>query len=286
MPVFKLDDMFKVVNNLRGLKFVRNSKVDITIDEDYLYINGYGLPTGVGSTGMVPIIGDNHRISWGYAGGTTGSEGIQGVTGLQGPTGSQGDTGVSIPGYTGFQGVTGFQGPTGFQGDTGVSIPGYTGYPGVTGLIGETGDQGLTGQQGETGREGITAGGVTGMICINIEGDNNGLTGSQYISTGRKGEIVMPYDFILDDWFIFGSVTGSITLYIYKNTYSEFPTFDNPHLVSLGGDDPNLDLEIKNTGDVVGWVGITGNSGDILSYNVQSVTGMQKISFCQKYTIR
>jgi hypothetical protein len=169
MPIWKIDDMLKVINNLKGIRFKRNSKVSIDIDKDYLYINGYACPTGTGSTGMVPIIGGSGKVNWGYAGGTTGAS-IQGDTGLQGVTGIDGA--YASMGFTGAQGLTGSEGLTGSQGITGLQ--------GITGSQGLTGSEGLTGSQGSTG---LSIPGYTGLI---------GITGSQGL-TGPAGELIALY---------------------------------------------------------------------------------------------
>ena len=39
---------------------------------------------------------------------------------------------------------------------------------------------------------------------------------------------------------------------------------------------PNINLTVKNKGTVSGWSGHTGQSGDIIRFYIESVTGMQR----------
>jgi len=100
--------------------------------------------------------------------GLTGATGPAGPTGAIGPTGATGSQGV--PGTPGATGATGPQGPIGLTGATGPT--GATGATGAASTVpGPAGPTGATGATGATG-PGVAVGGTAGQVLSKIDATN------------------------------------------------------------------------------------------------------------------
>jgi hypothetical protein len=111
---------------------------------------------------------------------------------------------------------------------------------------------------------------TSGSFGININGGLNA------ISTGFKGYVKMPYDGTINGWTIMGSVSGSVSIDIWKDSESNFPPTSGDTIT--GGNYPSLSNQIINSDNVLtGWV--TGfSTNDIFAFNVLSVSGVTNIN--------
>lgn len=252
-----------------------------------------GSPTGAtGPTGPTGFTGNTG------AQGNTGSIGPSGVTGRTGPTGVTGNTGPvgsSVTGPTGPQGpLTGptgpiGTGPTGATGPlTGPTGPFGTGPTGATGVTGNTGPNG--GPTGPTGSTGATSPtGPTGVAGDGIKGVEFVIDGSgAVITTGIKGYIEIPFGATINRVTLLADQGGAIVVDIYKCTYAQFDA-GATHPVSGDKITASAPPTIPATGtkaqDAVlsGWTtAIT--AGDILAFNVNSCTTIQRVTLSLKIT--
>jgi hypothetical protein len=226
-------------------------------------------------------------------------EGV-GPSGLQGPTGAQGQTGPPGPqgpaGPTGPLGPTGPVGPQGVPGGTGSTGPpgvgsigppgptGPAGTPGATGPQGPTGPTGATGPSGSTGPAGATGptgpAGVDGFTqsCINFIVDGGG----QVISTGVKGYIEIPQACTINQWTLLADQSGSIVVDVWKDTYANFPPVAGDVITASAK--PTIGSSTKGqSSTLTGWTTALA-AGDILAFNVNSVTGIFRCTLSLKVT--
>ena len=222
------------------------------------------MPTGPGVTGMILQANGLSQLAWvdpGQLGsGSTGPQGAIGYTGAQGHTG--------LIGASGYNGTTGLQGETGLRGITGVQ--GMTGSQGNTGSQGMTGSQGVTGLRGTTGIKGDMGNGWTGGLIMTIDGRGYPIT------TGYKGDIVVPLNMSLYRWDMFGDTGGSAAINIKRATYSSYPGATVMH---LGGSAPSLSLAVKSQStDLSSWSNKSASSAEVIRIEVSSCTGIHRLS--------
>jgi hypothetical protein len=100
--------------------------------------------------------------------------------------------------------------------------------------------------------------------------------GGAVISTGEKGHVVVDFDCQILNWTILSDQTGSIVVDIWKDTYTNFPPTVGDTIT--GSAKPTLASAQKNQNTTLsGWT-TTITAGDILAYNVDSVTTVQRVT--------
>ena len=180
-----------------------------------------------------------------------------------GPTGTNIVLGPS--GSTGADGAQGFQG---FQGSQGVQGP--------QGIQGVQGRQGFQGAQGSQGAQGATGPGTaTKTFGVVIDG------GGSAITTGNKGDVVIPYNMTISSWTIVADQTGNIVIDVLRSNYATFP----PTVSIAGSEKPTLSAASKNQDlSLSTWAtGIT--AGDIVRFNVDSATTVTRVTLSIQGTI-
>jgi hypothetical protein len=124
-------------------------------------------------------------------------------------------------------------------------------------------------------------------IADNLRVATIGLTvgdGVNVITTGFKGAIPVPFSGTITEWTIVSTdanppTTGSIEIDILKSTYANYPTMSS--MVGTGTK-PNIANSNKGTGTPTGWTTTTINAGDIIGFNVTSVSGLKRITIVLK----
>jgi hypothetical protein len=124
-------------------------------------------------------------------------------------------------------------------------------------------------------------------IADNLRVATVGLTvgdGVNVITTGFKGAIPVPFAGTITEWTIVSTdanppTSGSIEIDILKSTYANYPTMSS--MVGTGTK-PNIASSNKGTGTPTGWSTTTINAGDIIGFNVTSVTGLKRITIVLK----
>lgn len=225
----------------------------------------------------------------GAAGGPTGPTGASGLTGptgrsFTGPSGPTGAGATGATGVTGPRGSTGFTGPPGNNGPTGQSAAGATGATGATGPLGtgpsgptgvtgpNGGPTGPTGITGPTGRTGPTGPSQTFGIQAVFDGQGNTLT------TGLKVWFEVPFACTITESTLLGDQTGSIVIDIWRTPYASYAPGTHPVVGdSIVGPSPPTISAAAKAQDVTltGWTTALA-AGDILAFNISSVTTIQK----------
>jgi len=116
----------------------------------------------------------------------------------------------------------------------------------------------------------IPTGTTTGSFGINI---NNGVS---EVTTGFKGYVKMPYSGTIIGWTIMGSVSGSTSIDIWKDTEINFPPTSADTITA--GNYPNLTNQYINSDNILtGWI-TNFNANDIFSFNVLSSSGVTNLN--------
>lgn len=109
-----------------------------------------------------------------------------------------------------------------------------------------------------------------GGVGITIDG------GGSTVTTGDKGYTVVPYDAEIQRWSIVADRTGSCVVDVWKSTYSGFPLSAANSI--CGNSKPTLTSAQKSQGtSLSGWT-TTISAGDIIGFNVDSVSTVQRVN--------
>lgn len=146
-----------------------------------------------------------------------------------------------------------FSAGTGGGGGGGTTVTGGTYSAGTLTLDNSTG-----GTVSVTGFPATTSFGVT------VDGSGG------VITTGQKGYIRIPYGFTITSWTLIGSPSGSITFDIWR-TNNAIPTVANT-IIGGGGTKPSLSSATYATSSTLTNWTITGATGDVIGWNVDSCT--------------
>ena len=104
--------------------------------------------------------------------------------------------------------------------------------------------------------------------------------GGSVISTGQKGHVVIDFDCQILNWTILSDQSGSIVVDIWKDTYANFPPTVGDTITASAK--PTLASAQKNQNTTLtGWT-TTITAGDILAYNVDSATTVQRVTVSLK----
>lgn len=233
----------------------------------------------------------------GPSGGPTGATGATGSTGRTGPTGLSptGPTGLGATGPTGptaATGATGPFGPPGNQGPTGQSAVGTTGNTGPTGPLGtgptgSTGNTGPsggpTGPTGPTGRTGATgATGPSQTLGIEVVIDGQG----SVIATGLGPWIEVPFACTITESTLLADQTGSVVVNVWRTTYASYAPGTHPVAGDkiTGSAPPTITADVKaQDSTLTGWT-LSLSAGDILAFNVDSCSGITKVTLSLRIT--
>lgn len=113
---------------------------------------------------------------------------------------------------------------------------------------------------------------------INITFDGGGLT----LTSGLQAEVQIPYGGTISSWDIFSTATGSCVVDVLKtDSFSTYATFTS----IAGTEKPTLTTQFKNQDtNLTTWTaGLT--AGNILRFNVDSATTVQKVYLTIKINI-
>jgi hypothetical protein len=134
------------------------------------------------------------------------------------------------------------------------------------------GSQGIQGIQGIQGVQGIIGdtSAVTALVLFQISNDGAALT------TGIKGDIMIPFNATITEWSLLADQTGSVVVDIWKSTYGGFPPTSGNNIT--GSAKPTITSSNKGqSSTLTGWT-TTITAGDILRFNIDSVSTIQRLS--------
>lgn len=107
--------------------------------------------------------------------------------------------------------------------------------------------------------------------------------GGSDITTGIKGDVVIPYDMTITSWTLLGDQDGDIVISLWKSTYEAFP----PNLTGsiTGNQKPTLDSTDKTQSTTLTEWNATITAGDIIRFNVDSCSDITRATLTIHGTI-
>ena len=116
--------------------------------------------------------------------------------------------------------------------------------------------------------------------CIEFVIDGVGST----ITTGVKGDIEIPYTCTIASWTLLADQSGSIVIDVWQDTYANFPP-TNVDAMPGAGKEPTITTATKAQDlDVSDWTSVTLTQGNILRFNVDSCTSIQRVTLVLRVT--
>jgi hypothetical protein len=100
--------------------------------------------------------------------------------------------------------------------------------------------------------------------------------GGETIGTGEKGHIQIPFPCTILEAHAYGDQSGSIVVDIWKDTYANFPPTDDDSITAAAPITIVTATKSKDT-TLTGWIK-TIAAGDVLAYNVDSCTTIQRVT--------
>jgi hypothetical protein len=115
-----------------------------------------------------------------------------------------------------------------------------------------------------------TANARIASVGITIDG------GGSAITTGIKGYVEVPYACTITAWTLLADTSGAIVIDVWKDTYANFPP-DNGDSIT-NGDEPEITASgVKAQDTSLGnWTTVAVAAGDVLAFNVDSVTSITR----------
>lgn len=147
-------------------------------------------------------------------------------------------------------------------------------------------DAGEPGFETDTGKlkigDGVTAytalpsaAGVTGTVNFVVDG------GGATVTTGIKGDVVMPFDGEFTRATLLADQSGSIVIDIWKDVYASFPPTGADSIVAAAP--PTISTAIKSQDSTLtGWTTAFA-AGDVLRFNVNSATSITRATLALDY---
>lgn len=120
----------------------------------------------------------------------------------------------------------------------------------------------------------VGSGSLTAVLSLVVDGSGSAIT------TGVKGEIVIPFDCAIVGWYLLSDQVGSIQLDLWKTPYGSYPpTVANTITASSK---PLISASNKNTDfSLSGWT-TTISDGDTIRLNVDSVSTVTRAELILK----
>lgn len=115
----------------------------------------------------------------------------------------------------------------------------------------------------------LSASAATGMLPFIIDGAGS------VITVGLKGFLIVPWACTINQVTLLADVSGSIVVNIWKDTYANFPPTVTDKITASAP--PTISATTKSQDSTLtGWT-LTLNAGDILAFNVDSVTTIKRV---------
>jgi hypothetical protein len=100
--------------------------------------------------------------------------------------------------------------------------------------------------------------------------------GSATISTGIKGDLVVPFACTIEEWTLVADQTGSIVVDVWRDSYANYPPTAGDTITSSSP--PSISSSNKNSSaTLTGW-NTTIAAGSTLRFNVNSVTAIRRVT--------
>jgi hypothetical protein len=110
------------------------------------------------------------------------------------------------------------------------------------------------------------------LVGINFVIDGGGAE----IATGQKGHLELPFSGVITSVRLFADQSGSVVVDIWKDTYANFPPTDADSITASAK--PTISSAVKSEDSTLtGWT-TSFAAGDVLAFNVDSVTTIERIT--------
>lgn len=106
--------------------------------------------------------------------------------------------------------------------------------------------------------------------------------GGSAIETGQKGHIEVPFNCTIVAAIVLADQSGSIVVDIWKDTLGNFPPADGDSITASAPPTLSGDTDSEDT-TLTGWTK-TLLKGDVLAYNVDSITTCERVTVSLKVT--
>lgn len=100
--------------------------------------------------------------------------------------------------------------------------------------------------------------------------------GGSAITTGIKGDLIIPYNGTIQGWDILADTSGSIVVDVWKDTYANFPPTVADTIT--GSEKPTITSASKNQDTSLSSWTTTISRNDILRFNVDSCTTITRVT--------
>lgn len=100
--------------------------------------------------------------------------------------------------------------------------------------------------------------------------------GGVAIGTGQKGYLEIPFAMTITGWTLVADQTGSIVVDVWKTPYGSFPPGSGNTIT--GSDIPTISSAKSGQNLAVSAWSTSLSAGDILAYNVNSVSTVQRVT--------
>ena len=119
---------------------------------------------------------------------------------------------------------------------------------------------------------------TTSVDAVEFVIDGGGAT----ITTGIKGDLLIPFACTITEWSLLGDQSGSMVMDVWKDSYANFPPLVADSITASAK--PTISAATKGqSSTLTGWT-ISVAAGDILRFNVDSVTSIQRVTLVLKVT--
>jgi hypothetical protein len=101
--------------------------------------------------------------------------------------------------------------------------------------------------------------------------------GGSVLSTGNKGTLYVPYSGTITAWHILSDVSGSIVIDVWNGAFDQHPLDSGDSIAGSGK--PTLSAAQRNSStNLSGWGSTTVEAGDVITFNVDSVSTVTKVT--------
>jgi hypothetical protein len=100
--------------------------------------------------------------------------------------------------------------------------------------------------------------------------------GGEAIDTGEKGHLDIPFDCTITGWILLADQSGSIIIDVWNDSYANFPPTVADTIA--GSEKPTLSSGQKNQDLSLGTWTTSVSAGDILAFNVDSVSTVTRVT--------
>jgi len=106
--------------------------------------------------------------------------------------------------------------------------------------------------------------------------------GGTAITTGEKGHLEIPFDCTITGWTLVADQSGSIVIDVWNDIYANFPPDNGDTITSATP--PTITTALKSQDStLIGWTTAV-SAGDILAFNVDSCTDIERITLSIRAT--